>query len=111
MILPLYHYFFFSALTLVQRALAAARILAMPAAEMRRLGRPGSAVFVAIAFRQLYSGQFAKSQLRTDEAQLIDRDSRVTSLHIHTDTHCELVAGVENQERSFVTILAYSSEV
>ena len=46
-------YFFFAALTFAQRALAAARIRAMPAAEMRRFGRalPGAFFALTLAHR------------------------------------------------------------
>jgi hypothetical protein len=44
-------YFFFSALTFAQRAFAAARILAIPAVEMRRLDRAVPDEFCAAALR------------------------------------------------------------
>jgi hypothetical protein len=43
-------YFLFSAFTLAQRALAAARILAIPAAEIRRFGRAAPGVLFAVSF-------------------------------------------------------------
>jgi hypothetical protein len=53
------HYFFFPALTLAQRALAAARILAMPAAEMRRFGPelPGVLFVLTLAHRALCAAE------------------------------------------------------
>ncbi len=63
-------HFFFPARTLAQRALAAARILAMPAADMRRFGR---AVLPAPPARLAHRAFCAAEILRRAAADIVLR--------------------------------------